>query len=154
MKKKNIIFGIICFFMIFALTGCGNKTSITTNEFTTKTKNKNYTITNVKSQYASYEYIKEATVAKSEEGFQIEFYVLDNKENAMNMFETNQKDFESNKQDNSLETSTAVGNYQKYSLLSNGYYMYICRIDNTLIYARVNETYKNTVKDLIKDLGY
>lgn len=154
MKKRNIFLTIICFFMIFALTGCGKKTAITTNEFMTKTNNSNYTNVDVLSQYAVYDYIKEATVAKNEKGFQIEFYVLDNEANAISMFNTNKEDFQTYKGNKSSQASSSAKNYSKYSLTSNGYYMYICRVDNTLFYAKVNDNYKDEIKKIAKELGY
>ena len=36
MGKRNIFISIICILMLFVLTGCDNKTVITTNDFKTK----------------------------------------------------------------------------------------------------------------------
>ena len=52
------------------------------------------------------------------------------------------------------ESSANIGNYSTYGLTSNGYYMYVSRVDNTLLYAKVSTTYKDAVKSIIKDLGY
>lgn len=154
MKKRNIIFGVVCFFMLFALTGCGNKTAITTSDFKTKTEKLNYTTTDITSQYASYGYIQEATVAQSSDGYQVEFYVLDDAGNATSMFNTNKTTFDSYKGNSSTEISASMGNYSSYTLTSSGYYMHLCRVDNTLLYVKVNDTYKDSVKSLIKELGY
>ena len=35
----------------------------------------------------------------------------------------------------------------------NGKYMVVSRIDNTVIYVNVNDNYKDTVKDILKELG-
>ncbi len=154
MKKKNIFFGVVCFLMLFALTGCGNKNAITTSDFKSKTENLSYVTTDVTSQYASYGYIQEATIAQSSDGYQVEFYVLDDAGNATSMFNTNKATFESYKGNSSTESSSSMGNYSSYSLTSSGYYMYLCRVDNTLLYVKVKDTYKNSVKSLIKELGY
>ncbi len=153
MKKRNIILGIVCFLMIFALTGCLSKTAITTSEFKTKAENLGYTTTDIISQYASYGYIKEATVAQSE-GYQVEFYVLDDASNATSMFNTNKEDFESYMGNSSSESTVNIGNYSSYTLTSSDYYMHLCRVDNTLLYVKVKDTYKDSVKTLIEDLGY
>lgn len=154
MKKRNIIFGVICFLMLFVLTGCGNKKAITAGDFKTKTEQLNYTTTNITSRYASYNYIKEAIIAQNSAGYQVEFYVLDNVGNATSMFNTNKTTFESYKGSVSTESSTNIGNYSSYTLTSSGYYMHLCRVDNTLLYIKVKETYKDSVKSLIKQLGY
>ena len=140
--------------MLFVLTGCGNKNVITTNDFISKTEKLGYTTTNVIEQYASYSYVKEATVAQSSEGYQVEFYTLDDEANATGMFNTNRSTFESYKGNSSSESSSSMGNYSSYTLTSSGYYMYLCRVENTLLYVKVNDTYKDSVKKLIKELGY
>lgn len=153
MKKKNIFLGIICFLILFT-TGCGNKKAITTADFISKTKELGYESSDVTSQYASYGYIKEATVARSKDGYQSEFYVLDNKSHAVSMFNTNKSIFESYKGNTSAEASANLGNYSSYTLTSSGYYMHICRVDNTLLYVKVKDQYKDNLKKLINELKY
>lgn len=154
MKKRKFLFVVICFFMLFALTGCGSKTVKNTSDFKSIAENHNYTITDVTSQYASYGYIKEATVAQSSDGWQVEFYVLDDEGNATSMFNTNKSTFENYKGNSSSESSSSMGNYSSYTLTSSGYYMHLCRVDNTLLYVKVPDTYKDDVKNLVKELGY
>ena len=105
-------------------------------------------------QYSEYDFINEATVAASDDKWQVDFYVLDDSTQAKDMFNNNKSIFESYKGKNSLESSTALGNYENYSLTSSGYYMYICRVDNTLVYASVIDSYKDEVKEFIEKLGY
>lgn len=140
--------------MFLVLTGCGKKTAITTDDFITLSKSKGYAISDVTSQYESYGYINEGTVAQSKDGFQVEFYVLKDEVYATNMFNTNKTNFENSKGNSSTSSSSSMGNYSSYSLTSNGYYMHVCRVDNTLLYVRVKDTYKATVKDFIENLGY
>lgn len=154
MKKRILLLGVICFFILFALTGCGNKTVISTGDFKSKATNLGYETTNVKKQFAFYDYIKEAIVATNSKGYQVEFYVLESKEEAKNMFNTNKTIFESYKVNISKESTTNIANYSNYTLVSGGYYMYICRVDNTMFYARVKETFKDDVKTLVQELGY
>lgn len=90
----------------------------------------------------------------SSDGWQVEFYVLDDSANATAMFNTNKNIFENYKGNSSSEKSSSIGNSASYSLTSSGYYMYLCRIDNTLLYVKVQDIYKDTVKDLVKELGY
>ena len=154
MKKKNVLLGVICFLMLFALTGCGKKTAITTSTFKSKTESLGYTTADVTSQYASYGYVQEATIAQSSDGYQVEFYVLNDAANATSMFNTNKATFESYKGNSSAESSSNMDNYSIYTLTSSGYYMHLCRVDNTLLYVRVNDSYKDSVQSLIKELGY
>ena len=45
-------------------------------------------------------------------------------------------------------------NYAKYTAFSNGYYNVMIRIDNTLLFAKIQKDQKETVDNLLKDLGY
>lgn len=151
MKKKIILFSMF-FIVLMILTGCGSKKAITTKEFINITENNGYVIVDAKDQF-DYDYIKEATIAK-EDDYQLEFYVLDNISNANGMFEHNKSIFESYKDGISAETSTNIGNYSTYSLQSGGYYMYLSRVDNTLLYIRVKGIYKDNVKNIVDKIGY
>ena len=154
MKIKTILLSIICFLMLFTLTGCAKKTVLTTNDFVSIAKKLEYTTEDVTDQYASNNYIKEATIAQSSDGYQVEFYVLSDEGNATSMFNTNKADFESFKGNMSSETSVNLSNYSTYTLSSSGYYMHLCRVDNTLLYIKVQDTYKDSVKTLIDELDY
>lgn len=153
MKKKITLFSIICLFVLFSLTGCKNKTAISTEDFKSKAEKLGYTTIDITSQYASYGNIKEATVATSN-NYQVEFYVLTDEEKAKTMFSTNKTNFENYKGKSSTETSSSIGNYSSYTVTSKGYYMHICRVNNTLLYVNVIKTHKDSVKELIKELGY
>ena len=90
----------------------------------------------------------------SSDGWQVEFYVLDSSENASAMFNSNKNIFQNYSSTSSSEKTSITVNSATYSLTSSGYYMYLSKIDNTLLYVRVQDTYKNTVKDFVKALGY
>ena len=154
MKRKIISFSLLCFTLLFLLTGCGNKKVKTTEEFKSITSEYNYTAYDITDQYASYGHITHATAVQNSDKVQIEFYVLDEAANAVSMFNNNKQIFENLKGNTSTELSNNIGNYMSYALTSSGYYMYICQVDNTLLYAKVNEVYKEEIKKIVKDLGY
>ena len=138
------------FIMLLFLTGCGNKKAITTNDFINVTESNGYKIIDAKDQF-DYDYIKEATIAVKDE-YKMEFYVLDSKNSAIKMFDNNKSIFESYKMGLSKEASTDFGNSSTYSLSSNGYYMYLSRVDNTLLFIRVKDIYKDSVKTIINNM--
>ena len=154
MKLKRIGMLAICIMALFTLTGCENKDVISKDDFISEAKKNDLITVDVTSQYSSYEYIKSATIAKNSNEWQIEFYVLDDADNAKSMFNTNKNIFENSKDNNSAELSKNMGNYSIYELISDGYFMYISRVENTLLYVKVKTTYKDTVKAIIKELGY
>lgn len=154
MKKKTILFNIICFIALIALTGCGNKKAITLEEFKSEAQKENLTISDTISQFKNYSQIKSATAAKSSDGWQVEFYVLDSNDSAISMFNTNKEIFENSKNGLSSNSSISLNNYESYVLKTNGYYKSVSRIDNTLVFVNVLEKHEDSVKDFLKKLGY
>ena len=91
MKRK--IFTIIMLgITLFLITGCGGesepKTAITTKDFIKKAEKEGLIVADLKDQFSTVEYIKEATTAASSDGWQVEFYVIDKKKNAKTMYES------------------------------------------------------------------
>ena len=130
------------------------KTPITAAEFNNIMENEGYVMTNTTSQFAQYpNYISESYVAQKS-GYQIEFYELTSEENAISMYNTNEAKFESQKTNAAIYTTVSIKNYATYSLTTNGKYKYLSRIDNTLVYIDVDESYKDIVKDIMKEIGY
>lgn len=152
LKKIGIILTIVV--MTFLLTGCGTKTVKTTDDFIALAEDSNLSTKNVKEgQYSSDNTITSGYIAYNN-NWQIEFYVLDNESTASSNFDTNVKIFEDSKGNSSSYASVEGKNYEAYTLISNGQYMYICRVENTFIYANVSEEYKDDVKSFIKEFGY
>lgn len=152
-KKFGIV--LICFIMLFMITGCGNKTAITASDFKTKMESKGYILQDVISQFSDYNYFNQAYVALSfDSAYQIEFYELSDTDSAISFFNTNKDIFEKSKSSGSSETSVSIGNNEKYTLTTNSKFKVLSRIDNTVIYLDVSEDYKSQVKDILKDLGY
>lgn len=151
-KKIGIILTVVV--LTFLLTGCGTKSVKTTKDFTALANSYNLSTQNVKeSQYSSDDSIKEGYVAYNN-NWQIEFYVLDTVKTASSNYDTNVEIFNESKGNSSSYVEFEGKNYKSYSLSSNGQFMYICRVDNTFIYANVSEEYKDDVKAFIKEFGY
>ena len=45
-------------------------------------------------------------------------------------------------------------NYSKYTLQSDNKYMVVSRIEDTVVYVKVDSKYKDQIKDLLKEIGY
>ncbi len=151
MKKKFLLFSLLLFGLLM-LTGCGNKKAITTHDFKNITEQSGFSTIDAKDQFDETSVV-EATLAYNDD-YKIEFYVLDSDADAKGMFEYNKNIFEGRKSGVSKYASTNIGNSSTYMLQSGGYYMYLSRIDNTLLYVSVLEKYKDSVREVIKDLGY
>ena len=154
MKKRNIFLSILVVLLLFTLTGCGKKNVATGEDFKSLFEEKGYTIYDVTSQFSSLGVIESATIAQSNNGYQVEFYVLKDQGEAVAMFNTNSATFETYKGNTSSGTTSSANNYSTYSLTSSGYYMYLCQVDNTLLYVKIPDAYKNEVKKVVKQFGY
>lgn len=158
-KKVLAIVGLI----VIALIGIAiavftilnkEKTSISAAAFNNTMKEKGYTMTDTTNQFAQYGDYVSKSYAAQKSGYQIEFYELSSEENAISMYNTNKIKFETQKTNTSTSSAVNMKNYSTFSLTANGKYKYLSRIDNTLIYVDVDESYKDTVKDIMKEIGY
>lgn len=152
MKKRFLLITLLVMMLCF-LTGC-SKNAKATGDFLELAGKYELTVVDGMVHYSTYDFFEESHIAKSSEGWQMEFNVLKDNDSAISIFETNRELFEDSKTTGSIEVSINGSNYNKYGLTTGGYYMYISRIDNTLIYLRVEEKYKEEVKNIIKEFGY
>ena len=161
--KKSLIIIIAVIILVIIGGGIGiilnnlnrDKTSITATSFKNHMEDKGYILTDANSQFEEYDYIKQVYIAVSNDyGFQIEFYELTDDSYAMNFYNNNKSIFESSKGSDATQTKVGLKNYSKYTLSSNEKYSVVSRIDNTVIYVNVDENYKDTVKDILDELGY
>lgn len=154
-RVKQLLMGLMCFVVLFTLTGCGNKIAITSDDFKSKMESSGYTVQEATNQMSDYDYIKQVYIAiSSDSTYQIEFYELSDNDYASSFFNNNKKTFEDSKSSGSTETSVSVDNNEKYTLTTNGKFKVVSRIDNTVIYLNVDDNYKSSVKDVLKNLGY
>lgn len=159
MKKKLKIVGIVAFVLVGIFIIAYNilnkeKTPISAESFNTIMREKGYIMVDITNQYAEYgDYVLKGYLAQKS-GYQIEFYELSSEENAIDAYNTNRSLFESQESNVSASYTISMNNYGTYSLTTKEDYKYISRIDNTLIYVNVDKDYKDTVKDILKEIGY
>ena len=152
MKKFKLLVLLIG---ILFLTACANKTAITSDKFISIMEEENFDIVNALEQFSDYDEIKEAYIALEDDGdYQIEFYVLDNDNNAIKLYNHNKEIFEDSKGSVSSYTNVDLNNINKYTLSTNGKFNIVSRIDNTMIYLSVDYEFKDEVIDILKKLGY
>ena len=161
--KKSVLISIVVAVVLILIIIAGvvftklnkEKASIDAASFKKTMEEKGYQLADAKSQFSEYDYIdKVYLAADSKYSFQIEFYQLVNDEYANQFYTTNMTKFENSKSSTSIETSVNGKNYSKYTLSSNGKYMVISRINNTAIYVNIDESHKEEVINLLKELGY
>ena len=155
MKKfKKILLTVLCVVTIITLTGCKNKTAITAEDFKSRMESKGYNVQDATNQFSSNPEVKKVYIALNS-NYQIEFYEIDTLDNAVLFYNNNNKNiFEQSKSNVSSYTSKELANYAKYRLNTSGKYKVVSRIDNTVIYLNVNDTYKKDVDSILNSLGY
>lgn len=157
-KLKLLLVPIICLISLVCFTGCGkDKTAISAKEFSEKLEDKDYIIQESTSQYSSNEEIEESYIALSEDySYQIEFIILESESDASSMYSYNKSRFEAEKEDSNAKAHSEVNlaNYSKYTLIVNGEYKVLSRIENTLIYINADSEYKDEIDEALEDLGY
>ena len=160
MKKSAIIAFVIV--LILIVTGIivfvrlnKEKKSITTSDFYSIMSQKEYNVVDATNQFAGYDYVKQASIAVNKNNtYQIEFYELEDDDSAIYFYNYNKSIVEESKGSSSAETKVELKNHAKYTLSTNGKYKVVSRINNTVIYLNVDEAFKDTVKNLLKELGY
>lgn len=155
-KKRRIRLMIGLIIMICIITALFNrKTAITAEKFKTTMEAKGFTVTDVTNQFASHgDYVTKAYIAQDDENYQIEFYELSNLENATNFYHTNKKNFELQEANASKIHTIDRKKSAIYSIIANGRYKYLSRIDNTVIYIDESTSYQTSIQSVIKKLGY
>lgn len=154
--KKKLLVVLSMFLVLFTLTGCflRPRKAATAEDFREVAKNNNLTIVDAYDQMSQYNVFKSALLAKSAEGWQVEFYILNTDADAQDMYDTNKKIFENSKTGTTRENYLTLKNYSMYNLISGDKYMYLGKIDNTMLYVKVDEKYTDNAKKIIKELGY
>ena len=160
MKKTAIFTRSIAMLFVFslmltALTGCGSKKAVTTDTVQSLAAEKGLQCVDVKQQFADYDFITEATViAPDDFSYQMEFYTFSDSSQAQSFYANNKSNFEMNKGSVYTDSSLSGKNYARFTLNTNGKYMFIAYVDNTVFYVDVDQAYKSTVEEFIKAIDY
>lgn len=151
MKKRYLI--AILLLSLFTLTGCFTKQALTTDEVKSKVSEIGFNVSDAKSEYADYDHIIES-LELGNSNFYIQFFVVNDEEKAKILFNNNKEIIDGNRNGTYKNSSTSGKNYETYELESDGKYMYVSRIDNTIIYANEKVEYKEEIRKIIDTLKY
>lgn len=151
--KRNIMLIIVLIF-IFILTGCTTKKEISTSKFIDIVHNYKLKSMDVSKQFVEVDNIKTATIAESDDMWQIEFYTFDGKDGAKEMYETSYNSYLTNKPWSRYADEINNKKYNEYTLVTEELYLHVCRVDDTLLYVNVPIDYKTDVEKVIRALKY
>lgn len=128
------------------------KDSITGEKFVSVMEDNSFYVVDIKERLDdSYFAINEAYVAKKDE-YQVEFYTFKNDEAANYFYETNKKKNDSNTVNTKIDFKGE--NYAVFNIETKTKYKFLEIIDKAVIYINADKEYKDSVKDIVKKLGY
>lgn len=151
---KKIIF--LCLLLLIMATGCDlKKQAILSVDFNKVLSEKGYIVTNLSKQFENNNEIKEVFVAQdSKQEYQLEYYLLNTSEGASKFYENNVKAFKSSAR-GAISTVELNGlNYETYKQQANNKYQVISCVENTCIYANVDKSKKDKVKEVLEIFNY
>lgn len=154
--KRLILTAAFCLILALVCGACAqSKTAVTSKDFISKAASLGLNTQDTTSTYAQYDHVVNSTSAGRVEGaaiaWQADFVTVNAADKAEAMFETNKDNFDQLSGNMSMISS---GNYNTYEKTGDGQFMYLCRVDKTLLYIKVAEKYKDEAKQLIEALGY
>ena len=151
MKKIFLIFFVL---LIFTVSCNFNKEPISSEKFKSVMEKNGFSIENINIPQSSENFeviVKEVLIAKNS-NYQIEFFVADNSDKAVRIFQDNKEKFMSSKVTSYSESNKDSGNKSKYTLKANSKFKVAYRIENTLIYIDAPGIYEKNIERILKEL--
>lgn len=143
---------LMLFILVVFIASCKlNKEPLSSERFETVMKKNGFSVENVNPLKFQGSGIKEIIIAKNT-NYQIEFYITEDSDKAIMLFNANKEKFMLSKGNGTIETSKAIGNQLRYSLRANSKFKLLSRVENTLIYIDIPDTYEKDVKEILKEL--
>lgn len=148
-----VIVAIILIIGVIIMITSGGEKLITIEEFEQKAKEQGYTIGEIDNVVTQSKPITSTKLAMSRDNkYFIEMYVLENEEATKQFYNEKKESFEAQKQEGDNAKETNKKNNDTYALKSNGYCMYVKRVNNTLISYNIRESDEQKVSEFINSL--
>lgn len=152
----TVIVLILAVIVVIMANKAGNKKPISSKEFMESASQIGCAVDSIKNQLERPELFKSASAAQIDETNVVHYLEFKNKMNAKSYFAAVARSFknetkevsEANAQQKDLE------NYCFYNSAANGKYYHVVRVQNTVIWANVDEIHKPVVKKIIAAIGY
>lgn len=153
MKTKTIMI-VLSLILCFLLCGCTlKKEAITPYQLKTAAEKKDYQFMDISDQFKYDKRINSVSLV-STNYWHVEFYVFEEKEGTLDVYESNKISFIDAKSETSSEVEKHSLNYDTYSLVTKTEFMYLSRVDNTLMFVRVPVEYRDKVLKFLESVGY
>jgi len=159
---KIFLFGgigvaVILAIVLTVLLLIGNKQAITVGKFEEFARSKGYRVATDYRLQGSTGDIKENRIAQDQsDDYQVEFYVLADADTAKQFFALNKNMLQESASASSGSGYNAVNtsNYEMFAASTTSDYLFVARIDNTVVFSIAGIEDKAEVEAFIKGIGY
>ncbi len=155
-RLRKVVSAMMVMGLIFA-TGCGeDKVAIDAAAFISVMESAGVEVSDQTETIAEVSSATSVQVAYVEEQYQIEYYEFGEETDASYLYSVFVEQLESAAETASgvAKTNVSTDNHAKYTISMDGKYIAVSRIGNTIIYATAMSDYKDTVKELLEQMGY
>lgn len=153
-----ILIAICAIVIVFMLSIFLGKEPISAQSFESTAISSGYTVQIHYYYEEEYDSVDNAFVAIDEQDdYQIAYLIVDSKDGAKEIFQSFKADLENIKDENKgyNHSSEASGSkYEKYELTTKDHFLYIARIENTIILVNAGAEDKAEVETFIKEINY
>ena len=153
-----ILIAICAIVIVFMLSIFFGKEPISAQSFESTAISSGYTVQIDNDFEKEFTSVDNAFVASDEEDdYQIAYLIVDSKDGAKEIFQSFKADLENIKDENKgyNHSSEASGSkYEKYELTTKDHFLYIARIENTIILVNAGAEDKAEVETFIKEINY
>ncbi|MBR5239016.1 MAG: hypothetical protein IKW04_00380 [Clostridia bacterium] len=153
----GIVAAVIAAVVIVLFCLFGNKHPVSVENFESIAKDYGYQVAVDRNLESRYDHVQSVRIAlDSPDDYQIDLYVLINEDYAKQVFETNKIQLQqlADSSSSKVSSSVSVFNYDKYAASTSDSYLYVARIDNTVVFAKTGIEDQSEVEAFINAIGY
>lgn len=153
-----ILIAISAIVIVFMLSIFSGKEPISAQSFESTAVSSGYTVQIDNNFGKKYDSINNAFIASDvEDDYQIAYLIADSKDGAKEIFQSFKSDLENIKDENkgyNHSSEASSSKYEKYELTTKDHFLYIARIENTIILVNAGIEDKAEAESFIKEIGY
>ncbi|MBO4452926.1 MAG: hypothetical protein J5793_03220 [Clostridia bacterium] len=152
---------LICVILALALSSCSAKVPVTAQTFTVKAEELGLQVRDNTEQYEGLEWFDDVDSAliaeKISDGtvmWVADYITFKNDGFIKENFDYYVERIRDNVESMRLSTKVESQNYELFHTYADGFYFYLCRVDNTFLYISVYEEFDEEAKALVDAIGY
>ena len=154
--KKYFTLSILFILMVCLVTGCFNRKELNAKEFSSLIVKEGFVVLDNTENYKELSGVKKYLVATNTlRSYKIEYYEFNDTKKAEELYDKIETKFKnSTKVKKSQYQTTSFGKYNYYSLTTDNSYKVVSRINKTVVITDSDRVNKESIKEVVKKLGY